>query len=100
FREQVRQPDWQRQFLSQPLATRKTQIEALRLRSEQEKSHKAEDIMDVNDDAVRQLVRAHGYPETLIHGHTHRPAMHELEVDGHAVRRWVLGDWYEQGSCL
>ena len=36
----------------------------------------------------------------LIHGHTHRPAMHELELDGLSARRIVLGDWYEQGSVL
>lgn len=100
FRRQVREPAWQQQFLAQPLATRKAQIEALRQRSEQEKSHKAENIMDVNADAVKALLRQYDYPELLIHGHTHRPARHEIEVDGHCCERWVLGDWYEQGSCL
>ena len=100
FREQVRNPGWQRQFLAQPLAARKAQIEALRVRSEQEKSHKAEDIMDVNAEAVGALLREHDYPELLIHGHTHRPALHAVEVDGRVCQRWVLGDWYEQGSCL
>ena len=100
FREQVRSPDWQQQFLQQPLEVRKAQIEALRERSEQEKSHKAEDIMDVNAEAVRALLRSHDYPELLIHGHTHRPALHELKVDGHACQRWVLGDWDDHGSCL
>ncbi len=100
FRNQVRSPVWQQAFLDQPLAARKTQIEALRLRSEQEKSHKSMRIMDVNAEAVRDLIRAHDYPELLIHGHTHRPALHKLEFDGHVCQRWVLGDWYEQGSCL
>jgi UDP-2,3-diacylglucosamine hydrolase len=100
FRQQVRDPAWQKAFLQQPLAARKAQIEALRLRSEQEKSYKAESIMDVNEEAVRQLLRSYQYPELLIHGHTHRPALHTMEVDGHVCRRWVLGDWYEQGSCL
>lgn len=100
FRRQVRQPAWQRQFMQQPLPARKAQIEALRLQSEQEKSHKTQSIMDVNAAAVDQLMRTHGYPELLIHGHTHRPALHEFSVDGHACQRWVLGDWYEQGSCL
>ena len=100
FRRQVRDAGWQHQFLAQPLAVRKAQIEALRLRSEQEKSHKTEAIMDVNAEALHELLREHDYPELLIHGHTHRPALHELEVDGHVCRRWVLGDWYEQGSCL
>lgn len=100
FRQQVRAPAWQQQFLQQSLPARKAQIEALRLRSEQEKSQKTQSIMDVNAAAVDQLMREHDYPELLIHGHTHRPALHQFTVDGHASRRWVLGDWYEQGSCL
>jgi UDP-2,3-diacylglucosamine hydrolase len=100
FRRQVREPVWQKSFLEQPLAARKAQIEALRLRSEQEKSHKSESIMDVNAEAVYAMLRNYDYPEILIHGHTHRPAKHMLEVDGHHCERWVLGDWYEQGSCL
>lgn len=100
FRRQVRDPAWQQTFLAQPLISRKAQIEAMRMRSEQEKSGKTETIMDVNDAAVAALIRAYNYPELLIHGHTHRPAVHQLLIDGHACRRWVLGDWYEQGSCL
>lgn len=100
FRTQVRNKQWQAQFLSQPLQARKDQIEAIRLRSEQEKSNKSADIMDVNADAVRQLLKQHHYPSLLIHGHTHRPNQHHLVVDGHASTRWVLGDWYEQGSYL
>lgn len=100
FRQQVRNPAWQQQFLSQPLADRKAQIEALRQRSEREKSRKSEIIMDVNEGAVRDILCEHGYPELLIHGHTHRPARHVVELDGHVCERWVLGDWYEQGSCL
>lgn len=100
FRRQVREPGWQNDFLAQPLAARKAQIEALRQKSEQEKAHKAESIMDVNDDAVKALLREYDYPELLVHGHTHRPARHAIEVDGHRCERWVLGDWYEQGSSL
>lgn len=100
FRRQVRIPAWQAAFLSTPLAARKAQIESLRLRSEQEKSLKSESIMDVNADAVNQLIKDYSYPELLIHGHTHRPALHQLAVDGHPCQRWVLGDWYEQGSRL
>ncbi|MFL9608678.1 UDP-2,3-diacylglucosamine diphosphatase [Methylobacillus sp. Pita2] len=100
FRRQVRAPAWQQAFLQQPLSARKDQIEALRQRSEQEKSGKRESIMDVNAEAVAALLREYDYPELFIHGHTHRPALHPLEVDGRRVDRWVLGDWYEQGSCL
>lgn len=100
FRQQVRNPAWQAQFLSQPLAARKAQIETLRLRSESEKSQKSMAIMDVNPQAIEALFRDFDYPPLMIHGHTHRPAKHLLQVDGHACERWVLGDWYEQGSCL
>ena len=100
FRRQVREPAWQQQFLAQPLAARRAQIEAIRMRSEQEKSQKAESIMDVNEQAVARLLREFDYPPLLIHGHTHRPATHQHEVDGHSCVRCVLGDWYDQGSCL
>ncbi len=100
FRQQVRNPVWQAQFLSQPLVARKAQIEALRLRSENEKSQKSMAIMDVNSHAIEDVFREYDYPQLLIHGHTHRPAQHLLSIDGHASERWVLGDWYDQGSCL
>jgi UDP-2,3-diacylglucosamine hydrolase len=100
FRAQVRSPAWQTEFLSHPLTARKAQIEALRLQSEQEKSNKSLAIMDVNSDAVSALLRKHQYPEIFIHGHTHRPNTHNIVIDGHQCKRIVLGDWYEQGSCL
>jgi len=100
FRLQVRDAQWKQSFLNQALADRKAQIETLRQRSESEKSQKSALIMDVNADAVEALIRTHDYPQLFIHGHTHRPARHQLTVDGHSCERWVLGDWYEQGSCL
>ena len=57
-------------------------------------------IMDVNQAAINRLLKAYQYPELLIHGHTHRPNEHHIQLDGHNIRRWVLGDWYEQGSYL
>ncbi len=100
FRQQVRQPDWQTKFLSQPLPQRIAIIEQLRSTSDREKSAKSMDIMDVNQDSVQHLLSEYDYPSIFIHGHTHRPARHELEVSGHKCTRWVLGDWYEQGSYL
>lgn len=100
FRQQVREPGWQKAFLGQALEARRAQIEALRTRSETEKTMKAEAIMDVNDQAVRMLLSAHRYPELLIHGHTHRPDMHPVELDGYYCERWVLGDWHETGDYL
>lgn len=100
FRHQVRHPKWQADFLSLPLHTRKTQIEAIRTRSEAEKSNKSAEIMDVNQEAVAALLTKYDYPELFIHGHTHRPHQHQTLLNGHQVTRWVLGDWYEQGSYL
>jgi UDP-2,3-diacylglucosamine hydrolase len=100
FRRQVRDPEWQKEFLSQTLQSRKEQIEAIRLRSEKEKSQKSMLIMDVNQLTINQLIKTHRYPKLLIHGHTHRPYQHHIQLDGHTVTRWVLGDWYEQGSYL
>ena len=100
FRRQVRNETWQANFLSLPLLARKKQIEAIRLRSEQEKSQKTAQIMDVNQIAVEKLLAGYDYPELLIHGHTHRPYQHQIQLNGHTITRWVLGDWYEQGSYL
>jgi UDP-2,3-diacylglucosamine hydrolase len=100
FRQQVRDPSRQQAFLAQPLAARKAQIEAMRMRSEQEKSYKQEAIMDVNQQAIADVLRQYDYPELLVHGHTHRPGEHSINLDGHTTTRWVLGDWYESGNYL
>lgn len=99
FRREVREATWQQQFLAQPLARRKAQIDELRARSEAAKQSKADDIMDVNAQAVADLLRQHHYPR-LIHGHTHRRAQHTHQVDGRSCERWVLGDWDETGNAL
>ncbi len=99
FRAQVRDPGWQKKFLSLPLEQRKRQIEAVREASESEKQRKAPEIMDVNPSAVEKVLREHAYPR-LIHGHTHRPALHAHNVDGKSCERWVLADWYRAGSYL
>ena len=99
FRAMVRSAAWRDSFLTQPLAERRAQIEALRRKSEHEKQIKSAAIMDVNAAAVATALRSHGYPR-LIHGHTHRPAQHRHLVDGHACERWVLGDWYDSGNYL
>lgn len=99
FRVQVRDQQWQHEFLSQPLSVRKKQIEAIRARSEQEKTQKSLEIMDVNPEAVNTLLNKYE-PDLLIHGHTHRPNQHSIDLNGRLITRWVLGDWYEQGSYL
>jgi len=99
FRAYARHPQNQARFLAQPIAARHAEIEGLRTRNTREKLGKTAEIMDVNAQAVEQVLREHGYPR-LIHGHTHRPALHVHLVDEHEATRWVLGDWYESGSYL
>ncbi len=99
FRAKVRAPEWQQQFLAQPLAARKQIIAGLRTENAAEKQLKSESIMDVTVATVETQLRNHGYPR-LIHGHTHRPALHQHLVDGHRCERWVLADWYTRGSYL
>jgi UDP-2,3-diacylglucosamine hydrolase len=99
FRQQVRSSTWQQQFLSQPLAQRKEQIEQVRKMSTAEKQQKSESIMDVNLNAVHELLHANHYPR-IIHGHTHRPAHHLHHLDGHTCDRWVLGDWDTHANAL
>jgi UDP-2,3-diacylglucosamine hydrolase len=99
FRAEVRSPEWRQAFLALPLPQRKAQIEVLRRESEAQKRIKPMDIMDVNPGAVLQELTFHR-STLLIHGHTHRPARHRLEISGQACERWVLPDWYVKGGYL
>ena len=93
---------WQRGrrvFLALPLRARLRIAEALRRGSEHRKTGMTPAIMDVNPGAVAALMRKHGV-SILVHGHTHRPALHEFDLDGRPCRRYVLGDWYEGGGAL
>ncbi|MGH8253396.1 MAG: UDP-2,3-diacylglucosamine diphosphatase [Steroidobacteraceae bacterium] len=95
----VRTAAWQRRFLRLPLATRRQLADAARAGSRAHTGLVAPEIMDANDAAVIAVLRASGL-RTLIHGHTHRPAVHEFMLDGQVAHRYVLGAWYEQGSYL
>ena len=97
FRSQVRNPAWQAQFLGQPLAVRKQIIAGVRMKSEEAKSEKAAAIMDVNSEAVVALFREHAVSQ-LIHGHTHRPADHQVDADGRTCQRLVLADWRDENG--
>jgi len=99
LRRVVRAPAWQRRFMRLPLATRRTLAQAARAGSRAHTGMVAADIMDASDTAVADVMRACGV-RTLVHGHTHRPGVHEFLVAGAPARRYVLGAWYEQGSCL
>jgi UDP-2,3-diacylglucosamine hydrolase len=99
FRKMVRNPDWQHTILARPLAERLALARQLRDTSAASMAGKPQEIMDVNQDAVVAAMREHGI-YTLLHGHTHRPAIHRFETDGRDAVRIVLGDWYTQGSVL
>jgi UDP-2,3-diacylglucosamine hydrolase len=98
-RRQVRTPEWQAQILAMPLQARRTFAAKAREDSKAHTGNTMESIMDVNADAVAETLRKAGVTR-LIHGHTHRPAVHDFQLDGAPAQRIVLGDWYEQGSVL
>ena len=99
FRAQVRAPAWQARTLALPLMQRRALAGQLRETSQQATQQKAVEITDVNLAEVDHVMRTHGV-RSLIHGHTHRPALHQWLLDGQSARRAVLGDWHQQGSVL
>jgi UDP-2,3-diacylglucosamine hydrolase len=99
WRRKARDPAFQAQFLAKPLAERRQAVHQMREKSRQVVQEKTAEIMDVNEEAVRQAMRAHGV-RRLIHGHTHRPGRHGVELGGERGERWVLPDWYGRGGYL
>lgn len=106
FRAQIRNPAWQAQFLAQPLDARLAFAAQARAASaahqggmKQDDKTQFETLTDVAPATVDTTFAQFGI-DTLIHGHTHRPAVHALDVAGRVCQRIVLGDWYEQGSVL
>ncbi|MFJ4157563.1 UDP-2,3-diacylglucosamine diphosphatase [Pseudomonas sp. NPDC089752] len=82
-----------------PLSTRHKLARKLRSESRSQTRMKATDIVDVTPEEVPKVMAAHGV-KTLVHGHTHRPAIHKLVVNGEPARRIVLGDWDRRGWTL
>ena len=99
LRATVRDADWQRQFLALSVEARRALAGAARAGSQAHTAAMEYAITDVNADSVAMALRA-AATSTLLHGHTHRPAIHALQVDGRPCTRIVLGDWYDQGSVL
>lgn len=93
FRRRMRNPLVQQLFLWRPLARRRALAADYRRRSGAATAMKAEGIMDVNQETVQAYLRRHGV-QTLIHGHTHRPADHRLTLGGREVSRRVLAEWH------
>ncbi len=105
FRAQTRHHDWQARFLAQPLAARLAFAAQARAASrERQQALKSDDhaqfetITDVSPTTVHETLARYGV-STLIHGHTHRPAIHDLDVNGRVCRRIVLGDWFTRGTA-
>jgi len=99
FRAQTHTPLWQSAFLSRPVAERQQFAARARAESARYTRSVGDAITDVNGEAVEAALRQNTTAQ-MIHGHTHRPAIHALTVDGKPMRRVVLGDWYEQSSKL
>ena len=99
FRAMTRSPLWQRAALAKPLEERMLMARQFKAESHRAKAQKSMAIMDVNREAVIETMTKFRVSR-LIHGHTHRPAVHELSVCGHAARRFVLAEWDRSGSVL
>ena len=100
FRRQVRSLEWQQAFLQRSVDERRAFAAHARAESARHQSGQDAAITDANPDEVLRQLNLYGV-RRLVHGHTHRPAVHELLLpDGQPAQRIVLGDWYEQGSVL
>ncbi|WP_338052279.1 UDP-2,3-diacylglucosamine diphosphatase [Rheinheimera hassiensis] len=108
FRKWWNQPWWQWLLLKTPIAfrqgiaakaRRKSAMHKARYSSQQQQGQQQPQIMDVTPDEVPKVMAEAGVLK-LIHGHTHRPAVHKLEINGQPAERYVLGDWYTQSSYL
>jgi len=94
FRKMVRDPLWQQEVMKKTLEERYQLAKQFRDDSKQSISNKAEDIMDVNNEEVERVFDEHDV-DLIIHGHTHRPAIHDYTINGRDRKRVVLGDWHE-----
>ena len=99
LRNELRSTEWQRDFLARSLQERRQIASDLRQLSATEIAAKNEYIMDVNQAAVEQAMRAYDVT-LLVHGHTHRPAVHRFSLDGRPAARIVLGAWYHDPSIV
>jgi len=90
---------WQKAFLDKPIEDRLDTALRLRQKSEDSKQAKPMSMMDINQSHLEDIMRK-SQVRTVIHGHTHKPAVHEFDLDGMSAKRYVLGDWYTQNSVL
>lgn len=99
FRKKSRSWWWQAIIKSLPLFVRKKIADDYRKKSATATAGKSQEIMDVTPSEVINCLESYN-SQLLIHGHTHRPAVHQLTANNQDAQRIVLGDWYEQGAWL
>lgn len=99
FRQMVRNQEWQQQFLRKSLEERYQIAKAIREESQQSTKDKDEYIMDVNQGETDRVF-LDNHVDLIIHGHTHRPAIHRETNNNRETTRIVLGDWHDTGSYL
>ena len=95
FRNKVRSEEWQKDFLSKSIGERNEIANSLRSSSKDATSEKSLEITDVNLEAINDFIQKN-QPDIFIHGHTHRPKIHQDDL----FKRVVLGDWDKSGWCL
>lgn len=98
-RRMTRDPDWQASMLAKPLKERLRIAEEARRQSLEQTLNLSMNIMDVNQDEVKRVIRKHRV-DVLLHGHTHRPGIHTIDLGNRKAKRIVLGDWHKHGSVL
>lgn len=98
-RRMTRDPEWQAMMLSRSLDERLAFAARARAESMARGGTMNEEITDVNAETIRNVMSEHDV-RVMLHGHTHRPAVHTIDVDGQPATRIVLGDWYDQGSVV
>jgi len=99
FRQQVRHPQWQQQFLAQSLTQRREIAKQARAQSQTHTQTVAMDIVDVTQEEVDKVL-TEKQVDHLIHGHTHRPAKHEWQNEGKKKHRYVVGDWQDKSAII
>ncbi|MCH7822162.1 MAG: UDP-2,3-diacylglucosamine diphosphatase [Proteobacteria bacterium] len=99
IRTMTRDPDWQASMRAKPLKERLRMAEEARRQSLERTINLDMNIMDVNEDEVKKIILKYGV-DVLLHGHTHRPAVHDVDLGNRKARRVVLGDWHQQGSVV
>ena len=95
----TRNPDWQASMLAKPLKERLRIAAEARRQCLEQTINMSLDIMDVNQNEVERVIKEYGV-DVLLHGHTHRPDVHTIDLGNRKAKRIVLGDWYTQGSVL